>query len=122
MIKQLFGMKFKTRRQREYERDVNGKDRNFLPTIVLTIVALMGALFSGFYYTFVEVNKMTSIISFITAGILLLVIIAFIFLQIKSDKHKKESKGLVVDNPKVTILKERTCVLVIEDEFMTTQN
>lgn len=119
MIKQLGGINFKTKRQREYEREVNGKDRNFLPFIVIAFVALLGSLFSGFYYTLVEVNKTTAIVSFITSGISLLAIVLFIVLQIKADKHKKESKGLVVDSPKVTVLKERTCVLVIEDEFDT---
>ena len=118
----LFGMlnavtqiKVKTRRQREYERAVSGKQKNYAVFVILCAISFVSCSISALYYKVVENDTKSMIIYLIIAGVSLILGVLLTLATIKNNKIKDEADNKIIKPQNNYFTQERICVLVIED-------
>lgn len=89
------GFRFKSRRQRQFERTFNGKDFNFTLPLIISIIVFIASFAAAVYYqiyytssykTELKVSRALTVIF----GLAIVYIVTSIILQNKNKKHKDE--------------------------------
>ena len=115
MLNAVVQIKVKTRRQREYERAVSGKQSNYAVFVILCGIAFVSCSISALYAKLVENDTKSMITYIIIAATSLALGVILALVTIKNSKVKAEADNKIIKPQNNYYSEERVCVLIIED-------
>ncbi len=111
-------IRLKTRRQREFERSVKGKEKNYAFPLVVSVIALFAGIISLIYY---KVNYISDYKTYVTMSIVIISIAALVLLytivnMITYSKLRKgqDNSNVITIKPEGMISKESNVVFILE--------
>lgn len=112
--------KIKSRRQREFERQMQGKEKNYLAQIIIASIALVAGIIGLIYYKINYISDYKTDINICIIIIVIAVLLLAYSIYMTIMTKKKATSAPVTDGyvnfKEATTQKERTCVFIIEDD------
>lgn len=123
VIVELFSIKIKNRRRREFERRLRGEPANLTGLIVVLAIFMVCGIGSAIYYglNYTTDNKQSMILSIVMACVTAVGLVFAILKTIKNKKLKMDINNNSFNKESIKSssfnAKERICVFIIQDDY-----